>query len=317
MLKKLALLVIVLTASTPASAFGTINTLGQNAEHERITKSALRSLGFGSKTLSELAGKRGTFGAVGAPDNPLRGLISTPFAHCDGGDTLNTLGYPQSKIAAAEKLNQCRKWIFRHLNNAVRHAGAVADKNGRIDNSQIPTFLPCVFNGKKGRAKCNVLGSLGVAFHAAQDFYSHTNWTDRAANNSVGPSNPPGLGRSGRAPWLDPRLRKRMPPGLISGCFEGIPENRYCTYDGGKLRIRHKVLNKDKGLIDTRTGRAKVALSSRGKIRGNFSRAVEAAIADTSDKWAYFEERIKSTYGSRRARAIICAIKSDNPSDCR
>ncbi len=317
MIKTIWLAVAIAVAPWSALAFGTINGLGQNAEHERITRSALRPYSFGAKTLSEIAGKRGTFGAVGAPDNPLRGLMSTSIAHCDGGDALATPGYPQSSAAALKQLSRCRQWIFRHLNNAVRFAGGLVNKSGRVDATQIPRFFACVYNGKRGRAKCNVLDALGVAFHAAQDFYSHTNWTDRAAPRAIGPLNPPGLGQRGRAPWLDPRLRKRAPIGLMSGCYEGIPESRYCTYGDRKLRVRHAALNKDKGLIDVKTGRARGAKTSRGLIKGNFARAVTAAIDDTRNKWAYFEQRVRAVYGAKRGRLIICAMKKDNPGMCR
>jgi hypothetical protein len=39
--------------------------------------------GHRSGDLDQLAGKNNTFGAVGAPDNPLRGLMSEKAAHCD------------------------------------------------------------------------------------------------------------------------------------------------------------------------------------------------------------------------------------------
>ncbi len=64
---------ILLTPQTlvpQAQAFGTIRSLGQNAEHERITRNGLASFGFGPDSLSEIAGKNGTWGAVGAPTTP-------------------------------------------------------------------------------------------------------------------------------------------------------------------------------------------------------------------------------------------------------
>lgn len=318
MLRIVFIFALLALAPQPSHAFGTINVLGQNAEHERITRAALRPFALGKRTLSEIAGRRGTFGAVGAPDHPLRGLLSTPKAHCDGGDALAVRGYPQSAAAALERLAKCRQWIFRHLDRAVRYAGALVNRRGRIDTSQVPRFVPCVYNGKRGRAKCNVLDALGVAFHAAQDFYSHTNWTDRAARRPIGPLNPPGLGKAGRAPWLDPRRRRtKAPAGLISGCFQGIPERRYCTYGGGKLRVRHAALNKDKGLIDVRRGHGRAPKTDRGKVRRNFDRAVRAAVADTRDKWRYFEARVRRVYGKRRGRIILCVMKRDRPGGCR
>jgi len=102
----LALLVAGLYApqivnAPPANAFGTINGLGQRAEHERITRAALacapgvKSDGscFEPRSIDQLAGHSGTFGAVGAPDLDESG---DPNAHCDDADFLNVPGYPQS-----------------------------------------------------------------------------------------------------------------------------------------------------------------------------------------------------------------------------
>ena len=75
--------VLALLAPQQAQAFGTISKLGQNVEHERITRQGLGPLGFGPLTLDEIAGKKGTFGAVGAPDRPNRGLMSLSEAHCE------------------------------------------------------------------------------------------------------------------------------------------------------------------------------------------------------------------------------------------
>jgi len=61
---------------TQAFAFGTVSkvpVLGQDAEHEKITRAALSMLD--AKTLEELAGTSSNFGAVGAPDDPVRGLL--------------------------------------------------------------------------------------------------------------------------------------------------------------------------------------------------------------------------------------------------
>ncbi len=134
-------------------AFGSVNVAGQQAEHERITRAALSVYRLGPDTTDEIAGKRGSFGAVGAPDRPDRGLLSTKAAHCDGGDHLDAPGYPQSAAAALERLSACRAGIFAHLNAAVKAAGATADRNGHIDSAEIPSFVSCTYNGKPGRAK--------------------------------------------------------------------------------------------------------------------------------------------------------------------
>ena len=65
---------LLLTPTPPrVHAFGTINGLGKRAEHERITRAALacppgvKSTGdcFEPRSIDQLAGHSGTFGAVG------------------------------------------------------------------------------------------------------------------------------------------------------------------------------------------------------------------------------------------------------------
>jgi len=307
------LIVGIAAVATLVAGFGTINLAGQFAEHEKITRLALKPFGLGPKTLSEVAGKSGSMGAVGAPDWR---LLTKPAAHCDGGDWIDTPDYPQSKAEAQQNLEACRAHIFAALEEAVTDAAGLLKDDGSIDPAEVPSVFSCKYTGTKGRAKCNVLEDLGLAMHAAQDFYSHSNWVDKPAAGALGPENPPGLGRSGRAPWLDPRLREAVPKGLISGCYESPPEELRCNYGDGKPRVKHKVLNKDTGDIDVKTGRIGRGKTIRGKINDNFARAIAAAIADTRDKWQYFEERVLAVYGDRRGKAIICAMRADNLDSC-
>ena len=308
-----ATLATVFLLSAAAYAFGTMNSLGQRAEHEKITRLSLAELGIGPRTMLALAGKGGTFGAVGAPD--VR-LLSQASAHCDGGDALDVPGYPQSRSDALAHLEACRRWIFDNLEQAVQDANALVDADGDVDGSQIPTLISCTYTGTKGRAKCNVLEDLGVALHASQDFYSHSNWVDIPEPGALGATNPPGLGQDGRAPWLDPRLAEGPPDGLISSCYEGPLETLRCNYGGGKQRIKHQFLNKDLGTIGASATAAGPGRTERGKVDRNFQRAVAAAVQDSRDKWQYFEERILAVYGSRRGTAMICAMRSDDPDRC-
>jgi hypothetical protein len=287
------------------SAFGTLNSLGQNAEHERITRAALTD--FEPRTLDEVAGETGSYGAVGAPDNPLRGLLLASEAHCDNGDYYAGAAspYPQTQAEAEEALTRCRDWITRRLEDAVRAAEPLASP-GRFNTS-----LGCVFNGRPGRAKCTVLENLGLAFHAAQDFYSHSNWVDRPADGAIGLQNPPGLASDGRAPWLDPRGGAPFPQGLMSGCFQGVPENLFCSG-----RVRHEALEKDTGPIGAE-GATGPGTTARGAVNGNFQRAVAAAMADTRDKWIYFQERVHAAYGEARGARIVCAVRSDDYRRCQ
>ena len=310
--------VAVLAAST-AFAFGTIKGLGQNLEHERITRRAFTCAGniaddacFEKKTLASLAGAPGAFGAVGAPDRGT--LVFKGEAHCDGGDYLDVAGYPQSKADAQAKIEACRAWMVKHLDEAVAAAGGLLDAKGRIRNSEIPTIVACRYVGGKGRAKCNVLEAFGILLHAAQDFYSHTNWTDEADAGATSPSNPPGLNMRGPAPYLNLRGPQPFPAGLISGCFEAksaISEPKNCNYGPNMTpRVKHIALNKDKGTIDPQIA---TGTTGRGKINQNFRHAVEAAIADTKDKWTTLKERLVATYGPGNAKTMICALTRDNP----
>lgn len=285
--------IATLAVSVPqALAFGTVRgLLGQNAEHERITRQGLSGLGFGANSLSELAGATGTFGAVGAPDRPGRGLMDRKEAHCDGGDYFDTPGYAQARSTAEAQLAACRGWIMANLDEAVRDAAGLVKPNLDLDSTSI--FGGCNYNGAKGRAKCNVLEDLGLALHAAQDFYSHTNWVD-APRPAPTIDNPPGLDNGGPAPWLSPG-GSPFPAGLISGCYDGFPEALHC---GG--RIKHATLNKD--TADT--------------ARGGYAKAMDVAAADTRAKWAFFESQLVARYGAARGQKMVCVIKSDSPSQC-
>lgn len=306
----LAALVLAATAG-PALAFGTVKGIGQNAEHERITR---RALGCGTgahscfrpRTLDALAGRDRSFGAVGAPD---RGsLILQPQAHCDRGDRLPSPRYPQSAAQARGALEACRAWMDGKLTEAVKDSLAMLDAKGQLRPAQVA--LGCVFvGGVKGRAKCNVLEDFGIALHTAQDFYAHSNWVDVPdRSRPLGLDNPPGLGRSGWAPWMRLRANPGFPAGLMSGCY-GVPEARAC-----EGRVMHASLNKDTGVIDPRPG---AGTSPRGRINGNFARAVEAATLDTRDKWDLLRERLVATYGVRRGALMACAIVMDDPvRDC-
>jgi hypothetical protein len=277
--------------------------MGQSAEHERITRRALSCDAnrecLQPLTLDELAGKRGGFGAVGYPDGSTLALEAR--AHCDNGDYLDTPGYPQSETDAQAALTGCRDWMGRHLESAVNAAAGLLDAQGRVRPEQVT--LRCTWiGGVRGRAKCNVLQDFGIVLHAAQDFYSHSNWTD-VAIGPTGPLNPPGLGHEGPSPFIALRRDLAAPVGLITGCF-AIPETR-CG-----ARVTHEVLNKDEGPIAAAVGPGR---TPRGRENGNFARAVDAATVDTMDKWALLQERLIARYGPERGGRMICAIATDDP----
>jgi len=308
----LALCSAALATGPSASAFGTINELGQHAEHERITRWGLAEAGLGPATLDQLAGATGTFGAVGAPDKPGRGLADVKAAHCDGGDYLPTPGYGQGEAEARAHLEACRAWMFTNLDQAVDDAA------GMIQITPSSLALGCAFDGKRrGSAKCLVLEDLGLAFHVSQDFYAHTNWVDRPAPGAVGPDNPPGLGHAEPAPWIDPAHRDTaFPAGLISGCYDGFPEPLHCGAHGPNPRVAHRWLNKDEGVIDVAARTIAPGETTRGKVEGNFERAVTAAVADTRGKWAWFAAQLTARYGAARGAEMLCLLRSDDAAGC-
>lgn len=313
---------LLLLSAQSALAFGTVRGLGQDAEHERITRHALAcglfsdANCFEKKSLNELAGSKDNFGAIGISD---RGeLVPVNKAHCDGGDYLDIPGYPHSRSDAQAALERCRAWMLKKLRDAVADAADLVGDGGQLRASQME--MPCLFVGQiKGHAKCNIIEDLGILLHASQDFYSHTNWADVAdPTQPIGVENPPGLGKTGRAPWLDLRNDDpAFPDGLISGCFEKPPEKSHCNYGPGEglHRVKHAVVNKDTGTIDPILG---AGTTLRGSHDDNFAHAISAAIDDTQDKWLTFRQALARTYGAKTGALMVCAISHDDPlQDCR
>ena len=310
-LRNLSCVLGIVCLANVAHGFGTVHFFGQAAEHEKITALALAPFEIEPDTLNALKGKPAHFGSVGVPDKPGRGLLSVVEAHCDGGDTLDVKDYPQSAQDAEAVLTGCRDWIFKYLNEAIGLAGDFIGVGGEVSVSETDMRLNCRFDGSPEAKKCNVIGAIGLAFHAAQDFYSHSNWNDEPADGPIGLENPPGLGKVGPADWLNPRSAVPFPTGLISGCYKGFPESLHC-----RGRVRHSVLNKDIGAIELRTGKIGRGRSTRGRHDNNFARAVEAAIADSRDKWRYVEEQIVVRYGEVNGPKIVCLLRKDALDRC-
>lgn len=317
-MRKFIVVGLVAAMAVGAAGFGTVRSkvLGQDAEHERITRKGMNLPGYAMVepwTMDELAGKDGTFGAVGAPDNPTRGLMSSLRAHCDGGDWYDEKGYPQSKRDAQRHLQSCRTAIMEHMDAAVFDARWLVEKNAQgrwvAKASEMPGKAhACKFEGGADVMKCRILENLGLAFHASQDFYSHTNWVDRPdPSKAISRHNPPGLGRNYPADWIDPAKRPlEFPEGLISGCYEGLSETMNCNYGLFKSRVKHDYLNKD------------TKNKERAKVFDNFDRAFNTAAQDTYRKWLWFDAQIGVTYTEPgQAAAIRCAMTKDRASSCQ
>jgi hypothetical protein len=371
-----------LTITSSAFGFGSVNQpwfLHQHAEHERVTRVALQCgasvqppLCFQPKTLDNVAGRSGTFGAVSAADDLLMhnadkgqnivtllstaitGLNDQPFWHCDDTDfaAQGTYGlrspYPQSRQKADDMLRKCLAWGKSKLydggteqrftpyyaaptTGAVAQAQSLLNSDGTVSgyNPGGGVFNSCTFNGQTfgGRAKCNVLEPWGYVLHMAEDFYSHTNWSDFAdPSKPTSLKNPLGLGSDTLAPFLDLRQElpaaSEIPDRFTGGCFP----NKKC--DG---RIVHGEdpmfwgdldygLNKDKGLIDTANGQTSAPETRRGKItvggRTDFQRAVDAAVAEARRQWVVFRSALADRYGTDTAAKMACALTLDDQSVC-
>jgi hypothetical protein len=314
---------LLATMAGQAHGFGTINGAGQHAEHERITRAALAcppgetSDGscFEPLSLGQLAGTTGTFGGVGAPD---RDEITDPDAHCDDADFLDRRGYPRTRAQATAVLDRCLTHLQARFSEAWIQAREIvpAGNPPAIVAAEVD-ISGCPFSGRPGATgKCDVMDQFGRALHGAQDFHSHSNWNDRAdSSEPIGVDNPPGLHRSGAAPFFILRhiSTPHVPRDLATGCFSLNPF-------GCRNRITHGTLNKDNGIIDPSTGATSSPGKPRGRLHGgdNFARAVAGAIAETRRQWGDLRQQLLSAYGPRRGALIVCAITRDDPvKDCQ
>ncbi|GHF03878.1 CinY protein [Streptomyces morookaense] len=315
---------LLLTAqAVPAQAFGTVNAFGQHAEHERITRAALACAPgtrsddscFEPRSLDQVAGHQRTFGAVGAPDSD---ESFVPAAHCDDADFLAAPGYPRTREQATERLQSCVAKLQTRFREGISAAGGTLEEGGAVAPRETGLGRDCTFTlGLPGRAKCEAIEGFGRALHGVQDFYAHSNWTDKTdTSRPLGKDNPPGLNLPAPSPLLDlaagrPLQASAVPRDLTTGCFSLLPG--FCSG-----RVQHSVLNKDEGTIDPATGATAGPATVRGKADGNFDRAVRGAVADTRRQWADFRAALVERYGKERGTAIGCALTHDDPvRDCR
>ncbi|XTI87463.1 hypothetical protein V2W45_1237811, partial [Cenococcum geophilum] len=322
--------------------FGTINgPLHQHAEHEMITRLAFRCLDgqksdgicFEPTSLDNLAGSSGFNGAVGSPDS-LTPLPESAVAHCDDADFLNIPDYPQSRVAATERLQACVNHLRIRFGQGIRGAGRMVDSDNKLISEEVDliNFGQCGFNHREttddviDRAKCVALEGLGRALHGTEDFYSHSNWADQAdPNRPISVTNPPGLNLRTLASFLDLRatnnISSQVPPDLTTGCFneaELLPNGGTGSF-GCRNRVIHENLNKDHGIITLDgTITADPVGVPREAVPGNFDRAVLSAISDARERWKNFRDEMTRQHGAEKASLLICALVRDNPAkDCR
>ena len=330
----IATVVIALSASIPGSAvgFGTIDSGGQNREHERITRAALACTDdAGSdadclepQSMDALAGHGREFGAIGAPD---RDELSLSAAHCDNADFLAG-DYPQTRDQATAAAVDCIVQLQVRFEEGVRSAANLLDEHGQVIPDEVNLRPECHFREPRrdaqasdaadGRAKCTFIEGLGRVLHGVQDFYAHSNWSDEAdPARPIGPDNPPGLNLPGPSSVLDLRgdTTPSLPSELTTGCYtlkDQVPGVGEC-----ERRVTHAALNKDRGLIDPTSGATTDPTTSRGRIENNFAKAVAGAIAETRRQWQDLRSELTDRYGEQKGQMMICALTHDDPvKDC-
>ena len=317
----------LLIPSGPAGAFGTVHALGQNAEHEMITRvlscfsqKQAPTPCFRKRSMNILAGESGSFGAVGSPDIPPY-LFGRPYNHCDDGDynVIGAASYPKTEAEAHQQLLSCIKWAQTRISWAVYWSRLLLS-NGTINFQQARTDQSCKLpndvDGFDVNAKCAILNELGRAMHAAEDFWSHSNWADHAnPKEPVSASNQPGLGRSDVPNYflsshngsIPPDSYWKFPPNLVTGCDDSAP------LSGFGDRILHSNLSKDKGLINPNDGKTSNPDTQRGRVGNNFELAVTGARNQTVALWNSYVNTLKYFYGNAQAELMVTALTSDTP----
>ena len=279
--------------------------------HESVTWAALP---WEPATLTEMADARD--GAINANDHG--GYFLLGPLHCDNADYLApryVQDYPRSRDEATTELLACIRTSVARFRNAIRAADGLVDAEGKVRADQSDLSSHCTWKEAPDRAKCDVLEQLGRGWHQIQDFYSHSNWSDRAAPGPVGLDNPPGLARTDVAPFFDIRrystmedadwtrdARARIPVDLATGCYSDFDSTGVKADDCAGRVAHNRDLNKD------------TAASRRSKTGDNFSHAISGATAETTRQWNDFKAELRTTYPDhRRGEQMICALVHDDP----
>ncbi|CAM5625646.1 hypothetical protein STANM337S_05979 [Streptomyces tanashiensis] len=209
----------------------------------------------------------------------------------------------------------CIRTSVTRFRNAVEAADGLVDADGKVRADQSDLSSHCTWDEKPQRAKCEVLEQLGRGWHQIEDFYSHSNWTDRAAPGPIGLENPPGLGRTEVAPFLDMGrysgmkdadwtrdARTLIPVGLTTGCYTDVDSTGVKPADCDGRVSHNRALNKD------------TAASARSKPDDNFRHATAGATAEITRQWNDFKADLLKTYPDHgRGAQMICALVHDDP----
>ena len=317
-----------LAAAPSASAFGTYNAFGQNAEHEKITRS-LASEGFVDDGLDLLAGSKGNLGGAGAPDEITSILLGPGSQHCDGAGYLP--GKKGSQKEADDAFRDCLRWFQWNMRDALDAAGQLVDADLTIDTGQSQaSFSTCawpMYRGADKTALCTVYNRLGRSLHLAQDFYAHSNWSDYSTGTTL--DNPPGLDRVEEVPagLRFPRNANLvdLEDGIINACDNTNVVKNWCVgrvkHDNSKLTGSDGI-NKDLGTVDvdncwaSKDGRHSVRSSTTDpQGRTNFARAICSAINQTKVTWGDFQKEVMDSYGDERGALIVQIIQTGTVPD--
>ncbi|MEU6975116.1 hypothetical protein [Streptomyces sp. NPDC046371] len=301
-----ALLTAVLATvpTGPAHAF-------TGGNHEDVTRAALP---WQPMTLTEMADARD--GAINANDHPP--YFDVGPLHCDNADYLEPRyapAYPRTRDEATTELLACIRTSVTRFRNAVEAADGLVDAHGKVHADQSDLSSHCTWGEKPQRAKCDVLEQLGRGWHQIEDFYSHSNWTDRAAPGRVGLDNPPGLERTEVAPFLamgrysamkdadwTRDARALIPVDLTTGCYTDVDSTGVKPADCDGRVSHNRALNKD------------TAASARSQTDDNFRHSTAGATAEITRQWNDFKAELLKTYPDhRRGAQMICALVHDDP----
>ncbi|GHE53970.1 hypothetical protein CP980_22855 [Streptomyces vinaceus] len=281
------------------------------ANHEDITRAALP---WEPVTLTAMADAQA--GAVNANDR--RPYFDVGPLHCDNADYLAprySAGYPRTRDEANTELLACIRTSVARFRGAVRAADGLVDADGGVRADQSDLSTPCAWDEKPGPAKCAVLEQLGRGWHQIEDFYAHSNWSDRPAAGPVGLGNPPGLGRTDHPPFLDIRrysamkdadwtrqAREHIPEDLATGCYPDFDSTGVKPADCDGRVAHNRTLNKD------------TAASPRARTGDNFGRATAGATAEITRQWNDFKAELLAAYpGHGRGAQMVCALVHDDP----